>query len=178
MNFELVPVTDGDLKQYKADMQEAFQKGYEDHFGKSEEIILPEKDIDRSLNAEGAAAYKAVVDGKYAGGAVVVIDEKTQHNHLDLLFVKRGCQGGGIGKAIWFELERLYPETVVWETCTPYFERRNIHFYVNVCGFHIVEFFNEKHPMPDEPPDFVGDGNEGMFEFQKIMGNGSTHKKE
>ncbi len=24
--------------------------------------------------------------------------------------------------------ERLYPETKVWETCTPYFETRNIHF--------------------------------------------------
>ena len=36
------------------------------------------------------------------------------------------------------------------------FEKRNIHFYVNVCGFHIVEFFNEKHPMPDVLEDFVG----------------------
>jgi hypothetical protein len=40
---------------------------------------------------------------------------------------------------------------------------------VNVCGFHITEFFNEKHPMPDTPDDFVGDGNEGMFAFKKQM---------
>lgn len=38
---------------------------------------------------------------------------------------------------------------------------------MNVCGFHITEFFNEKHPMPNTPDDFVGDGNEGMFEFKK-----------
>ena len=38
---------------------------------------------------------------------------------------------------------------------------------MNVCGFHITEFFNEKHPMPDTPDDFVGDGNEGMFAFKK-----------
>ena len=31
-----------------------------------------------------------------------------------------------------------------WELVTPYFEVRNIHFYVNKCGFHIVEFFNER----------------------------------
>ena len=49
------------------------------------------------------------------------------------------------------------------------FDKRNIHFYVNVCGFHITEFFNEKHPMPDTPDDFVGDGNEGMFAFKKQM---------
>ncbi|MGN0639580.1 MAG: GNAT family N-acetyltransferase [Oscillospiraceae bacterium] len=167
MNFELVRISDDDLAQFKMIAQEAFQKGFEDHFGETDLTILPEKDIDKSLNEKGAAAYKAVVDGKIAGGAVVVINEKTGHNHLDLLFVKRGVQSKGIGKAIWFEIERLYPQTKVWETCTPYFDRRNIHFYVNVCGFHIVEFFNEKHPMPDTPEDFVGDGNEGMFEFRK-----------
>ena len=103
------------------------------------------------------------------GGAVVVIDEKAYHNHLDLLFVKYGTQSKGIGKKIWFEIEKLYPETKVWETCTPYFEKRNIHFYVNVCGFCIIEFFNEKHPMSDTPEDFIGDGNEGMFKFRKQM---------
>ena len=167
MNFKLVRISDDDLAWFKAAAQEAFQKGFEDYFGETDLTILPEKDIDKSLNEKGAAAYKAVVDGEMTGGAVVVIDEKTGHNHLDLLFVKRGVQSKGIGKSIWFEIERLYPQTKVWETCTPYFDRRNIHFYVNVCGFHIVEFFNEKHPMPDTPEDFVGDGNEGMFEFRK-----------
>ena len=28
---------------------------------------------------------------------------------------------------------------------------------------------NEKHPMLDTPDDFIGDGNEGMFVFQKEM---------
>lgn len=167
MRFELCPVRMEELKQYKLDMQEAFQKGFENKYGKTDQMVLPEKDIDRSLNTEGAAVYKAVVDGEMAGGAVVVINEKTQHNHLDLLFVKYGTQSKGIGKKIWSELERLYPDTKVWETCTPYFEKRNIHFYVNVCGFHITEFFNEKHPMPDMPDDFIGDGSEGFFRFEK-----------
>ena len=35
------------------------------------------------------------------------------------------------------------PETEVWETCTPYFEKRNIHFYVNKCGFQIDQFWCE-----------------------------------
>ena len=48
MNFSLVTIIDEDLNQYKADMQEAFQKGFEDVFGKTEDIILPEKDIDNS----------------------------------------------------------------------------------------------------------------------------------
>ena len=156
-----------DLPAFKRDAQEAFQRGFEDHFGKTDGTVLPERDIDRSLNVPGAIAYKAVAGGRMVGGAVVVVDAAARRGHLDILFVKRGCQNGGVGKAIWFEIERLHPDIAVWETCTPYFDRRNIHFYVNVCGFHIVEFFNERHPAADEPEDFIGDGSEGMFEFRK-----------
>lgn len=169
MDLELLPLESKDIKQYKLDFQTAFQNGFEKQFGKTKETILPEKDIDQSLNSKGAAAYKAVINGEIVGGAIVVIDKKTQHNHLDFLYVKHGIHGKGIGKKMWFMLEKLYPDTKVWETCTPYFEKRNIHFYVNVCGFHIVEFFNEKHPMPDAPDNFIGDGNEGMFAFRKQM---------
>lgn len=167
--FALLPLESADIGLFKADIQEAFQKGFEAYFGKTDGKVLPEKDIDESLNAKGAVAYKALADGKTVGGAIVSIDEQTQHNHLDLLYVKHSTQSKGIGKKIWFTLEKLHPETIVWATCTPYFDKRNIHFYVNVCGFHITEFFNEKHPMPDEPEDFIGDGNEGMFAFEKRM---------
>lgn len=169
MNLELVLLSEDDIVEFKKNIQYAFQKGFEDVFGKCEETVLPERDIDQSLNGKGAAAYKAVLNGETVGGAVVAIDTETQHNHLDLLYVKSGTQGKGIGKSIWLAIEKLYPDTKIWETCTPYFEKRNIHFYVNVCGFHITEFFNEKHPMPDTPDDFIGDGNEGMFAFKKVM---------
>ena len=44
-----------------------------------------------------------------------------------------------------------HPDVREWELGTPYFEVRNIHFYVNKCGFHIVEFFNEHHPDTSGP---------------------------
>lgn len=169
MEIALVKVSDNDLIQYKHDMQEAFQKGFERKYGKTKNIILPEKDIDRSLNTKGAVAYKAIIGDEMVGGAIITIDDKTQHNYLDFLYVKHNIQSKGVGAKIWFAIEKLYSETKVWKTCTPYFEKRNIHFYVNVCGFHIVEFFNEKHPMPNLPSDFIGDGKEGMFEFRKQM---------
>ena len=169
MNFQLMPMTGDNIPAFKADIQEAFQKGFEDVYGKTEETILPEKDIDCSLEAEGAIAYKAVINGEIVGGAIVVINEDTQHNHLDFLYVKYATQTKGIGFKIWSEIEKLHPNTRVWETCTPCFEKRNIHFYVTKCGFHIVKYIHEKNPDPNTPDDFIGDGGDGMFLFEKVM---------
>lgn len=102
-------------------------------------------------------------DDKIIGGVIITINENN-HNHLDFLFVKVGVQSKGVGWKIWKEIEELYPNTEVWETCTPYFDKRNVHFYVNKCGFHIVEFQRE---INEEG--FVGDGGEGMFVFKKWM---------
>lgn len=169
MDLQLIILEKTDIVVFKNDIQEAFQKGFEERFGPTKEIILPDNDINESLNRKNACAYKAIVDGKMIGGAVVCINKNTQENDLELLYVKYGVQGKGIGKRIWLKLEELYPTTKVWKTCTPYFERRNIHFYVNVCGFKITRFYNEKLPMEGCKEDFIGDGHEGMFEFQKIM---------
>ena len=173
MKFQLIPLDAEHIKQFKSDMQAAFQQGAEDGFGTMEESILPESHIDRSLSAQGAIAYEALIDGEMVGGAIVVIDSETQHNHLDFLYVKNGVQSKGAGHLIWTAIENLHPETKVWETCTPYFEKRNVHFYVNRCGFHIVEFFNKYHLDPNDPDetDEAPDNEyfDGMFRFEKAM---------
>ncbi len=168
MELKLLPIENRDLIQFKNDMQESFQLGAEEGgYPTDGEIILPEEDIDHSLDTPGMAAYKAVLDGRMVGGAIVVINPEEKIGHLDFLYVKHGMQGKGVGKFIWYEIEKIYPEIKVWETCTPYFEKRNIHFYVNVCKFHIVEFINKYHKNPDEEWDMPD--NDGMFEFQKIL---------
>lgn len=175
MRFELIPLCAERKQQFKKDMQMAFQQGAMDEFGDSGKEILPESHIDGSLSAQGAIAYEAIADGVSVGGAIVVIDEETQHNHLDFLFVKVGAQSKGIGQSIWNAIEKLHPETKIWETCTPYFEKRNIHFYVNRCGFQIVEFYNKSHPDPNDPDKYeTKEGTnaeyfEGMFRFEKVM---------
>ena len=170
MDFKLLPVGEADLAGYKKDMQFAFQMGTVDVFGETDATVLPDEDIENSLRKKGAIAYKAVVGGETVGGAIVVIDEKTQHNHLDILYVKYGVQSKGIGQAIWKEIERLHPDTAVWETVTPYFEKRNIHFYINRLGFHAVEFFNPMHKAADIPDDMIG--GDYFFRFEKVMKGG------
>lgn len=167
MDFRLITIEKEDMVDYKKDMQEAFQQGAMKEFNNLNVEILPEKEIDKSLSKKGAVAYKAVVDGKMLGGVIVVIDEITQYNHLDFLYVKYGTQSKGIGQKIWNEVERLYPKTKVWETCTPYFEKRNIHFYINRLGFHAVEFFNPNHKDPNIPDDMIG--GDYFFRFEKVM---------
>lgn len=157
-----------DKEQFILDNQRAFKYGAteefgmrDDHFEEDGEIISRET-IENSI--EGGVAYRIREDGKIAGGLVLAINEETHHNKLELLFVNPGVHSRGIGYAAWQIVENLYPETEVWETFTPYFETRNIHFYVNKCGFHIVEFFNSHHTDSHDH-----DGNCGMFRFEKRM---------
>jgi GNAT superfamily N-acetyltransferase len=165
--LKLLLVSQEDLVDFKKDMQEAFQKGAVAEFSDLDTEVLPEKDIDSVLSKAGAVAYKVVADGEMIGGAIVEIEEETQRNHLDFLYVKYGAQGRGVGQFIWKELEKLHPETRIWETITPYFEKRNVHFYVNRCGFHIVEFYNPEHKDPHAPGNMVvGDY---FFRFEKKM---------
>lgn len=166
--MNLIKLKDEDLKEFKKLMQDAFQYGYELIYGKDKEQVLPDKDIDDNLKNNNSYAYEMIDNDEIVGGVIVTIDEKTNHNYLDFLFVRVGIQSKGIGQTIWKEIEKLYPNTKVWETCTPYFDKRNIHFYVNKLGFHIVEYFNEKHPDANRPLDCYEE-DDGMFRFEKVM---------
>ena len=174
----LTPLTDDDREQFILDNQRAFKYGAMEEFGmrddhmEEEGEIISRKTIERSI--DGGAAYRIREDGEIVGGLVLKIDPQTQHNHLELLFISPEAHSKGLGFAAWQEVERLYPETRVWETCTPSFETRNVHFYVNKCGFHIVEFFNSRHPDPHDPEtgeenSYDGEDLGGMFRFEKMM---------
>ena len=176
----LTPLTEDDREQFILDNQYAFKVGAMEGFGQPDEPmegdfeIISRRTIEESIDA--GVAWRIREDGRIVGGLVLAINERTQHNHLELMFVDPKEHSKGIGQAAWKEVERLYPETRVWETCTPYFEKRNIHFYVNCCGFHIVEFYNSRHPDPHDPEtgEMNDDGGEdggfdGMFRFEKGM---------
>ncbi|MBQ7542443.1 MAG: GNAT family N-acetyltransferase [Clostridia bacterium] len=166
-NISLEPLKAADREQFIRDNQEAFLYGAtqefgmrDDHFEEDGEIISRET-IKRAI--DDGEAYRIVQDGENVGG--VVIRVKGNHGDLDLLFVSPSAHSKGIGYAAWCAVEQMHPEVTVWETVTPYFEKRNIHFYVNRCGFHIVEFFNSRHPDPHEQDS--SDDFDGMFRFVK-----------
>ncbi len=171
MNVTLEVLTDENREQFIRENQYAFKFGAmeefglrDDHFEEDGEIIS-RKTIEESI--DGGIAYRIIADGRFAGGAVIRLDGAK--GDLDLLFVSPAIHSKGVGYAAWCEIEKRHPEVEVWETCTPYFEKRNIHFYVNRCGFHIVEFFNEKHRDPHDTDHDKGDDFDGMFRFEKRM---------
>lgn len=166
--MKLIRLRDEDIVDFKKYMQESFQYGYESVYGKDNSQVLPEKDIDKSLNNSKCHSYEMIDDNNEIIGGVIVEINDDNINHLDFLFVKVGDQSKGIGQEIWEETEKIYSDTKVWKTCTPYFDKRNIHFYVNKLKFKIVEYYNEKHPDPNMKED-IYEEDDGMFEFEKEM---------
>lgn len=170
MKIELAPLAETDRENFIVEIQAAFKQAVDEEFGDTGEEIIPREDVIESFNAKGAESYRIICDGETVGGTVLEI-RADNHNELALFFIKVGCHSKGIGSAAWRAIEKLHPETKVWETFTPYFEKRNIHFYVNKCGFHIVEFFNPKNPMPEFHSDIEPPGMEYFFRFEKVMKN-------
>lgn len=169
--------SDTDLPAFRKELQEAFSEAVSEHDTENEEgPIPPDEDVQNAFRSPGAAVYHVLLEGEKVGGAVLKIDDRTHRNSLAFFYIASEQHSRGIGLAAWKAIEARYPETEVWELGTPYFEKRNIHFYVNKCGFHIVEFFNERHPDPDDPYGAeVHEGrptdtdDDGFFRFEKVM---------
>ena len=175
----LVPLAADDREQFILDNQWAFKYGAIEEFGQRDDHIdgdgeiISRKTIERCIDASDSEVYRIVVDGRRVGGVILKINKVTNHNELEILFVSPEEHTKGIGYGAWLAVEALHPETILWKTCTPYFEKRNIHFYVNKCGFHIdqfwCEYFQPNHQMPDDEESAPDEGPDEMFRFVKIM---------
>ncbi|RKK01364.1 GNAT family N-acetyltransferase [Pseudoroseomonas wenyumeiae] len=160
-----------DIADFKKELQDAFAIAVVNEFGSLPDGPIPSDEVlNNSISAPDSVVLRILRNGQKVGGAVLTINTENHHNSLDLFFLKVGQHGRGIGLEAWFAIEQKYPETITWQTHTPYFEKRNIHFYVNKCGFKIIEFFNKYHPDPNQPAqDDVPGGDGDAFQFEKIM---------
>ena len=175
----LVPLTEDDREQFILDNQWSFKYGALEEFGERDNHIdddgeiISRKTIERCIDAPDSETYRIVVDGKKVGGLILKIDKETNHNELEILFTLPDEHSKGIGYGAWLAVEELHPETIVWKTCTPYFDKRNIHFYVNKCRFKIDEFWCEyfapTNDLPDDEEHNHDEGPDEMFHFVKMM---------
>ena len=170
MDIRLELLKPEDEEQFIIDNQAAFNFGAEQYFNEQElkeqyeenGQIISRETIIQSIHHEGSTAYRIIDGNKKVGG--IIVNLKDDFGELEIFFVIPSCESKGVGQAAWKEIEKLHPEIKIWETVTPYFEQRNIHFYVNKLGFHIVEFYTKFLKDKDMP-----EGMDGMFRFQKII---------
>ncbi len=167
MNVELIPTLD--KENFIVNIQAAFKKAVVETYGDDGKEVIPREDVEKSFAADGAEILDIISGGQIVGGAVLKINRETNRNELMLFYVKVDCHGKGIGSAAWQAIEKRYPATKIWETVTPYFEKRNLHFYINKCGFHAVEFFNPHHKDPNFDGDEDFPGGDYFFRFEKKM---------
>lgn len=171
----LETVKEEELTVLKKELQESFMEGLRYNFPDAEDPtemgpIPSEEDLKQSLYSEETVVYQLVKNHQRIGGVVLRIDEKTNRNEVELFYIKKGMHGKGLGIKAWKAIEEAYPKTRVWELYTPYFEKRNIHFYVNKCGFHIVEFNNKHNPGPNVvDKEIMSDKEYEFFRFEKLM---------
>ena len=178
-NVTLLPLEANDREQFILDNQWSFKYGAMVEFGERDDHIcddgeiISRKTIERCIDAPNSETYRIIADGQKVGGVILKINKETHHNELEILFVAPEAHSKGIGYGAWLAIEALHPETLVWETCTPYFEKRNIHFYVNKCGFKIdqfwCEYFQPDHETPDDDERDPDEGPDEMFRFIKVM---------
>ena len=166
-DIRLERVTAAEQPQFTEKLQQAFAVAVREKFGTTDPIPSTDE-VYSSFHACNTDTYHILWRGRRTGGAVVSTDEASRRNSLELFFISPEHHSRGIGLAAWQAIEAAYPQAAVWETVTPYFEERNINFYVNKCGFHIVDFFNAHHVDP-EADGTAEPGTDAYFRFEKVM---------
>lgn len=165
MKIELKPLASEDVEYFCTSIQESFQLAVESVEGEEDNPVLPREDIDETFAHPQAVPLMAWYKGEKVGGVVIYHDPDSEENDCALLYVNAERHNEGIGASLWKAVEEYFPHTRIWKLCTPYFEKRNIKFYLKKCGFRIVDLYEDStlgKAMPDSERDW-------MFSFVKHM---------
>ena len=138
-------VMESEYGLFRQDVKDIFAIAVSEEFADKDEDIISDEDINKSLYACDSLVLNITLNHKKIGGIIVRIDEAGRHGVLEILYLYQEYHNRGLGQTVLEHIEDRFPKVRKWELITPYFEKRNIHFYVNKCGFHIVEFFNQHH---------------------------------
>jgi GNAT superfamily N-acetyltransferase len=163
LDIILQPLENRFRQQFIKDNQEAFRYGAteefglrDDHFEEDGEIISRQT-IEECLDDKHSHAFRIICNGEYSGGIILNINDITHEGRLEIFFILPALHSRGIGQATWRKVEEMFPKITVWTTCTPRFEKRNIHFYVNCLGFKIILFHSQRQE------------DDQMLEFRKYI---------
>ena len=135
MTVELVPTIDREI--FIDNLQAAFRRA--DGTNK-----FRREDLPRFFEKSNATLLDILHEKNFIGGAVLIINSETQHNKLSLFFVNEDFRNLGAGFSAWLEIEKYFPDTKVWYASTPWKDKRNLHFYLNKCGFVAFSIYGKE----------------------------------
>ncbi len=117
----------------------------------------PEEDqsFEKFLHDSNYTVLSIYCEHDIVGGAVVK-EQETHVREIELFFIKADVIGKGIGSRALKLVEDFFPDTKLWRLLTPTLVMKNVVFYVNKCGYHIVKV-----------KDFDRNTNFGMYVFEK-----------
>lgn len=172
-NIIFKQVAEEELPKYVEKVMLSFIPALKNSFGKN--VYIPsENEFLESCQLDGAETFFIYLDDKEIGGATIIV-RPNNINSLELFYILPLHENKGLGTLVWKAIEKKYPKTIIWRTITPYFEERNINFYINKCGFKIIEFFNQWHKennfQQNDETITIDKGKEKYFLFEKIMKN-------
>lgn len=169
-NIELIPVKYDEKEKFKKNAMTSFFKGLSDNFPANNNPLslapIPTlEEYDEWLYTKSNDIYWIYFQDVNVGGVILDINTKTNKNVVEILYINADMQGEGIGSKIWSEIECQYPNTKIWILITPYFEKRNISFYLKKCDFVITDIFKRSCYVDGMNKDFE------FFCFEKFMSN-------
>lgn len=180
-------LTDNDVTRITPLIADAFEKAILEGLGeeaaavKSQSEVFNDEALKKVSFGENVESYIVSIDDHESGIAVIKKDIAEKTNSLELFSISPKHHSRGIGARVWNKVEELYPEATAWETTTPTFAIKNVNFYVNKCGFHIVELLDMAKTMRDKDmTEFMGEMGEDdrylsdpnfrySFRFQKKL---------
>ena len=89
-------------------------------------VIPSDKELELAFSDINNDSYCIYHNNEKIGGAILKINKETHINSLELFFIYKDKLGLDIGLNAWHSIENQYPDTKIWKTATPYFEKRNI----------------------------------------------------
>ena len=111
---QLEPLEKQEREEFITQVQQAFDKGAQDVFGKDIPPAIPRKDVEESLDDPKCKAYHILCQGKVVGGAVVRWEEAERRCGLELLFIRPEIHGRGLGQSAWQAIQEAYPHAQGW----------------------------------------------------------------
>lgn len=117
----------------------------------------PDLSEDMFFDRKGIA-YKVAKGHEVIGGIFIRFVPAESRAVVELFGLREDVHGKGLGRRILKMVEEIHSDIRVWELFSPVFALRNVAFYVNKCGYHIVEIMGDEKTRQWE-----------MFRFEKIV---------